>query len=162
MNDAVPLIYAAVARAGPLTWRGRLLALAVALVCLAGLCIAATLPPSPKGFGSHTRLGLAPCQMMQLTGLPCPTCGMTTSWAWLAHGNIPASFYVQPMGTVLAIMAGCCVWGGFYVAATGRPVHRLLRPVSGRYYFIVLLAFAIGAWGWKIFIHLNGMDGWRP
>jgi hypothetical protein len=86
---------------------------------------------------------------------------MTTSWAWFARGNLAASLYVQPMGTVLAALAACGFWIGLYVAFTGRPVYRLLRVIPGRYYFVPLLSFAILAWGWKIFIHLTGSDGWH-
>jgi hypothetical protein len=28
-------------------------------------------------------------------------------------------------------------------------------------FIVILMGFAIAAWGWKIFIHLNGWDGWR-
>jgi hypothetical protein len=85
---------------------------------------------------------------------------MTTSWSWFVRGNVRASLYVQPMGTLLALMASWCVWVSFYVAITGRPVYRLLRVVPGRYYCVPLVALAIAAWGWKIYIHLAGRDGW--
>ena len=161
VDDAVPIIYARGFEPPLLAVRNRLLALAVALCCLTPLIVAAILPPSPDGYGSHTKLGLAPCQFMERTGLPCPSCGMTTSWTWFVRGNLPASFYVQPMGTVVAILAVCCFWVALYAAVTGRPAYRLLRVVRSRYYFVPLLSFAILAWGWKIFIHLTGRDGWH-
>src|SRR5438874_13393701 len=126
MDEAVPIIYARGNRREGLSSRGRMLALGVGLACLSVLLVAAKLKPSPDGFGSHARLGLARCQFMERTGLPCPSCGMTTSWTWFVRGNVAASLYVQPMGTVLAAIAGCCVWGGLYIALTGRPVYRLL------------------------------------
>jgi hypothetical protein len=86
---------------------------------------------------------------------------MTTSWTWLVRGNIAASLYVQPMGTVVAVLTVCCFWVALYTAITGRPVYRLLRVIRSRYYFVPLLSFAILAWGWKIFIHLSGRDGWH-
>jgi hypothetical protein len=89
------------------------------------------------------------------------SCGMTTSFSWFVRGNLLASLYVQPMGMALAMITACCVWGGSYVAATGRPVYRLLRLLPGRYYLFPLLALGVLAWGWKILIHLNGLDGWR-
>jgi hypothetical protein len=161
VEDAVPIIYACGFQPQVLTWKGRLGALAIAIGCLTPLVIAACLRPSPDGYGSHTELGLAPCQFMQRTGLPCPSCGMTTSWTWFAHGNLRASFYVQPMGTVLAVLTACCFWAALYCAATGRPVYQLLRVIPSRYYFVPLLSLGILAWGWKIFIHLTGRDGWH-
>ena len=163
----MPIIYtgtttrAGEARVERLGFPGRLIALGVAAACLSVLSLASRLQPNRDGVGSHRALGLAGCQFLDSTGLPCPSCGMTTSFAWFAHGNLVASVYVQPMGAALAIVAAACVWGGLYVALTGRPVYRLLRLLPGRYYLLPLLALAVLAWGWKILIHLNGLDGWR-
>jgi hypothetical protein len=113
--------------------------------------------------GTHKEsLGLPPCNFLRTTGLPCPSCGMTTSFAWFAKGNLLASAYVQPMGAILALLAAACVWGGFYIALTARPAHRLLRMLPAGYTLIPLLLLGVLAWGWKILIHLNGVDGWRP
>ena len=159
----MPNIYAVAPRAQPVSLGGRLLAFAVAGGCLTILLLAAYLPPSPSGMGTHQEgLGLPPCNFLRTTGLPCPSCGMTTSFSWFAKGNLLASAYVQPMGTILALLAAACVWGGFYIALTGRPAHRLLRMLPAGYTLIPLLLLGILAWGWKILIHLNGVDGWRP
>ncbi len=135
----------------------------IALGCLAVLIIASQLTPSPAGYGSHTGypLRLQSCAFMDRTGLPCPSCGMTTSFCWFVRGNLAASIYVQPMGALLAAMACCTLWGGSYVAVTGRPVYRLLRLVPDRYYTLPLLTIAILAWAWKVLIHVKGHDGWR-
>jgi len=138
----------------------RLLAGLIAGGCLALLLIAAHLQPSRQGVATHRALGLPECQFMEHTGLPCISCGMTTSFSWFVRGNLAASLYVQPMGAVLAALCCCTVWVGFYILATGRPVHRLLRLFPGRYLYLPLLFFALAAWGWKIFIHLSGHDGW--
>lgn len=152
-------LYVAPLRRGLSIW-GRLLALAIALACLTVLIIAARLQPSPTGVGSHREMGLQSCQLLDRTGLPCPSCGMTTSFTWFVRGNLPASFYIQPMGMLTALAAACTVWIGAYIAFTGRPVYRLLLQLPARAWLIGLLSFGIAAWGWKIFIHLNGMDGW--
>lgn len=157
----MPIVYASPISTARDGWTARLIALGVAIACLAPLVTAALLMPNPQGTGSHEGLGLARCQFMYRTGIPCPSCGMTTSWTWFVRGNLLASFYVQPMGCVLAFLAACGVWAGLYVALTGRPVYRLSRVVNGRYVLVPLLAFAILAWAWKIFIHVHEMDGWN-
>ena len=165
MDPSLPIIYTGAGNAASSAQRlgaaPRALAALVAMGCLSVLVLASRLPPSPTGVGSHRALGLESCQFLESTGVPCMSCGMTTSFSWFARGNLLASLYVQPMGAVLAAMTACCVWAGLYVAFTGRPVYRLLRLAPGRYYLIPLLMFAVLAWGWKIFIHLNGIDGWR-
>ena len=160
VDRAAPVIYSSVGGPREMSWRQRVIALAVGAGCLGMLVMAARLTPSPDGYGTHLEMGLQQCAFLARTGLPCPSCGMTTSWAWFVRGNIVASLYVQPMGTVLAVVAVWCVWVGIYVGVTGKPVYRLLRVVPGRFYCVPLVAWAIMAWGWKIYIHLGGRDGW--
>lgn len=160
MDDVLPVIFIgrSHARRDP-AW-ARAIALMVGLGCLAVLVRAATLPPSHTGIGTHRAMGLNQCTFIDRTGLPCPSCGMTTSFAWFARGNIAASLYVQPMGAALALAAAMCVWGGLYVAFTGRPIYRLLRLLPGRYYLLPVMTLAVLAWAWKIFIRLSSLDGW--
>jgi hypothetical protein len=140
---------------------GRAIALIVALACLAPLVVAATLKPNPAGVGTHEGLHLNSCYFLDTTHLPCPSCGMTTSFSWFVRGNWLASFYVQPMGFVLALAAACTFWGALFIAITAKPAHRLLRMLPGATMIIAAMSFGIAAWGWKIFIHLRGIDGWH-
>jgi hypothetical protein len=110
---------------------------------------------------THTEMGFDSCQFFKRTGLPCPSCGMTTSFTWFVRGNALASLYVQPMGFVLAILTTATLWVAAYISITGKPAHRLMRLIPSRYYLLPLLMFAVVAWGWKIFVHLQGIDGWR-
>jgi Protein of unknown function (DUF2752) len=154
---------AAAAPAVSVSRTARWLALMIGLGCLALLVAAASIEPSPAGTGSHTGLGLQRCQFLDRTGVPCLSCGYTTSFTWFVRGNLLASVYVQPMGALIAAATACGVWICFYVAMTGRPVHRLLRLIPTRRWLLPLLLFVVAAWGWKIYIHVNGMDGWgRP
>ena len=155
------VIYARRAAAAPLPWAARALAAGLSGACLFVLILAARLTPSPDGCGTHQGLGLAECGFLARTGLPCPACGMTTSWAWFARGNLPASLYVQPMGTALAVTCAMAVWVGFYAAVTGRPVHRLAGVVPDRWWLVPLLSLGVLGWAWKMYIHLHGIDGWR-
>ena len=140
---------------------GRLLAAGIALACLSVLVIGMVLVPSPDGVGTHRAMGLQACQFLARTGVPCPGCGMTTSFAWFARGNIEASLYIQPMGTVLAILCAGAFWGAAYVAVTGKPLYRLAERIPQRYYLWYLPSFAIVAWAWKIWIRVHHYDGWH-
>lgn len=158
--EAVPVIYTRYSPLVPMSLIERAMAACIALSCLGVLCVAAWLRPSHDGIGTHRQLGLAACSFKIRTGLPCPSCGYTTAFTYFAHGNPVASFYAQPMGAVLALACGIAVWIGFYIAFTGRPVHRLFRLLSSRYYLMPILSFALLAWGWKILLTLTGHDGW--
>jgi hypothetical protein len=156
----VPRIYATSPVVQRLSIGSRLVALVVSLGCLAVLLTAATIRPNPGGTSTHQQLGLAECQFLRASGIPCPSCGMTTSFAWFVRGNIVASLWVQPMGTFLATGAALTFWAALYIAMTGKPVHRLMRGMPSSYYVLVPVGFGIAAWAWKIFIHLHGIDGW--
>lgn len=161
MDQTVPLIYSPRTPRLRLGWFGRLIALSCSLICLSLLVTAAILRPNPSGLGTHLALGLGKCSFLQAFGIPCPSCGMTTSWAWLVRGNVAASLWVQPMGTLLALITAMFFWGGLYLAVTGRAAHHLLSYLPGGYIVYSLLILALIAWVWKIFIQLHHLDGWR-
>ncbi len=46
-------------------------------------------------------LGLPACPFLRWTGLPCPTCGLTTGFALLARGNVMQALRVHPMSVPL-------------------------------------------------------------
>jgi Protein of unknown function (DUF2752) len=51
---------------------------------------------------THRQLGLPPCNFVILTGKPCPSCGMTTSFSLLAHGDVINSVKANWVGSLLA------------------------------------------------------------
>ena len=68
--------------------RGMLLGLALGMSLVFG--IALWLNPydaegQPRKMETHRQLGLPPCTFYLLTGVPCPSCGMTTSFALLVR-----------------------------------------------------------------------------
>jgi hypothetical protein len=162
IDVCTPEIYVRLSRDGDrVSIGGRVLATAIAAGCLGVLITAAVLVPSPTGVGTHTAMGLRPCQFLATTGLPCPGCGMTTSFSWFARGNIEASLYVQPMGTMLALLVAATFWGALYVSLTARPAYRLAQRIPSRYYLMYLPSLAIMAWAWKIWIRVHYFDGWH-
>jgi hypothetical protein len=124
----------------------RVTAGAVAVACLAVLTTAALLRPDPAGHGTHESMGLPPCGVATAFDFPCLTCGMTTSFAHAANGELGAAFLTQPFGAGLAIAAASAAWIAAYVAATGSTIGRLFgRALLGRGLWGIL-ALAIAAW----------------
>lgn len=77
---------------------------------------------APRARGTHQQLGLPPCNFMTLSGKPCPSCGMTTSFALLVRGDVEASLRANWAGTILALVwAGTLVWA-VASAVWGRPL----------------------------------------
>lgn len=68
------------------------------------LVLACRLKPDPAGHGTHQQLGLPPCTMLVLFGRPCPTCGMTTSWAHLVRGRLGEALRANVGGTMLGLV----------------------------------------------------------
>ena len=76
------------------------------LGCLV-FAVAAILSPydtdgRPLSHGTHRQLGLPPCAMKALTGIPCPSCGMTTSLSLVMHGDLAAASEANPAGLIVA------------------------------------------------------------
>lgn len=84
-----------------------------AVVGASVLALARWLSPDPSGFGTHVQLGLPACGFFRLTSLPCPACGMTTAFAYMARLQITAAFHAHVLGPPLfaltALAVPCCL-----------------------------------------------------
>ena len=111
--------------------RGRGLRIRGALIfapCAAVLAVAMCLDPHPRGYGTHKQMGLPPCSFLVRTGLPCPSCGMTTSTALMARGQVVRAARTQPFGVVLLPLLVVLAGAGAAELATGRDVLKRYRP----------------------------------
>jgi hypothetical protein len=125
----------------------RVLLICWSLFLCAGFALAASLQPNSQGFGTHQSLGFPPCTFRILLDIPCPSCGMTTSFAHFMRAEIPQAARANVAGLLLAItcliqIPWCC-----YSAVRGRlwkvddPVRFTLIIVGG------LSAVALINWG---------------
>jgi hypothetical protein len=129
--------------------RAALVLMAVGFTAVLG--VAAWLNPyaadgSARAMSTHTQLGLPPCTFAEVYGKPCPSCGMTTSFALLAHGDLANSLRANWVGTLLAAyLAGLVPWA---VVGAWRGRHLWVR--SGELLLTVsvggLLALMLGRW----------------
>lgn len=112
--------------------RVRLAIVAVAIGLITVFALAAAINPygadgTPQTIGTHKQLGLPECNFVKLTGLPCPSCGMTTSFALLMHGDIVNSLRANAVGTLLAL------------ALLGMIPYILMGAIRGRWLGIAAL-----------------------
>jgi hypothetical protein len=93
------------------------------------LIAARLLHPDARGFGTHTQLGLPPCAFRAWTGLPCPTCGLTTSFAYMARLQLTSAFAAHPLGPLLFALTLslllCALHGSVRAAQLGATFERL-------------------------------------
>lgn len=89
------------------------------------LVVARMLNPDPSGIGTHQQLGLPPCGFEMAFGTPCPSCGMTTSWALATRGQLIASARTNAGGFLLAVVA---LPIGLWLAISGFRGQWVLRP----------------------------------
>lgn len=75
---------------------------------MAGLVVARMLVPDASGMGTHRQLGFGQCSFMSWFGMPCPSCGMTTSWAHLVRGQWRESIACNAGGFLFGCLAIFC------------------------------------------------------
>jgi len=98
---------------------------------------------------------LGPCGFKQRFGLPCPTCGMTTSVLAFSQGKIFESFYIQPAAAllccvliVIAFLALFTAVFGVYFGPAQRWAGRFFAKVKLKH--IILALIIIIAAGWAV------------
>lgn len=136
----------------------RLLAGVIALGALTVLALAAWMEPDGQGHSTHEQIGLPPCQWAQTFDAPCMTCGMTTSFAHAADGDLLGSLLTQPMGMLLAVGTATGFWMALHVALTGSRLGAvagaLLRPRA----LWTIAGLAALAWAYK-FVTWESLHG---
>ncbi len=130
----------------------RALWLILPIVFILMIGIAHALEPSPQGLGTHRALGLPPCLFWFLTGIPCPSCGLTTSICHLVHLNFIAAFHSHPLGllcfALFALLSGLSLLEFFEFKT---PLQKFLQGHdTGLVYFALVLY--LGTWGVRILL----------
>lgn len=127
----------------------------VGLAASATLAVAAWLEPNGAGHGTHTALGLPPCTFYVLTGLPCPMCGATTTFALLADGALLDGVLNQPFAALLFFatvgVAAVGVAEAVHPVGRWRRLSRAVAPYEGRIAAALGLTM-IAAWTYKIIV----------
>jgi hypothetical protein len=70
------------------------------------------------------------CPFRRITGLPCPSCGLTRSWNAALHGRMRESIAFHPLG-LLTIGAGAAFAAGLDKRAPELTNRLRSRPVFG-------------------------------
>jgi hypothetical protein len=136
----------------------RLRGLVVAAPIMAVMAVAAYLHPDERGMGTHEQLHMGACNFVCTTGWPCPTCGMTTSFSALAHGQVGLAFRAHAFGPVL-VAAMMAIWAlAMAELTTGRSFLGRLR---WRWWWLICGLVGL-ACGWGLKAYLGWADGTFP
>lgn len=96
-------------------------------------------------------LFFAPCGMKESYGITCPTCGMTSSAMAFASGDIFGSFYIQPAGGVLYVIASISAFLALFVFVFGVN-FRILQAwmARTRLKYVLIAGAAVVVVGWAV------------
>ena len=139
-------------------WWGRALLLLLAGLLLLVFATAIYLHPyradgSARREETHRQLGLPQCTFKFATGLPCPSCGMTTSFALLIRGDVWNSLRANAAGTALGVFCLAFIPWALLSAYRGhllyiRSAERALTRVV-----LVFLVLMLVRWGIVLLVY---------
>jgi hypothetical protein len=114
--------------------------------CASVVSLSAWLQPSANGYGTHRQLGLPPCEFGSMTGIPCPGCGLTTSFAHMAHGHVISGFVAHLMGPPLFLMVLFVALYAPYAIVKKRPLVTLLDARPSAPWLVLTSSLGLLTW----------------
>jgi len=115
------------------------------------LVIAGVLTPSDAGYGTHLQLGLPPCGILLITGTPCPSCGLTTSFAHMVRLQWSAAWHANPWGVALFATMLASVPLAIHGAKRATPLLETLHKFQAQRIAFVLILLGIGTWLGRVY-----------
>lgn len=112
-------------------------------ICLGGYI----LTPRPDDFTL--------CSFRMVTGLPCPLCGVTTSFIYTVHGKIKKAFNKQPFGLFLYLEILITSLSLLFIAVTGKFYLKKWPHLLGKIILYINILFAGLVWIWQILLSID-------
>ena len=123
---------------------------------LAVVITATQLEPSPTGVGTHQQLGLPPCGWLEITGIPCPGCGLTTSFSNMVRLQVVGAARANPFGIMLFLVTFFTIPVAAIGFARGYRVLDTLERLHAEKFAILLSVSAMLVWGVRVVRHYVG------
>jgi hypothetical protein len=138
----------------------RLLLVLLALLLVAVFTVACCLNPyqndgQPLREETHRQLGLPPCTFKYVTGKPCPSCGMTTSFALFMRGDLWSSLRANAAGTLLALICLAFIPWSLTCALLGRPLWIVSLEGALTRLVVLFLVTMLCRWGIVLLLDLT-------
>ena len=128
------------------TWVSRAIWIGMAAAAITVVALAAFLTPNPAGHGTHTQLGLPPCGFLVITGFPCPGCGLTTCFSYMAHFDPIGAAFANPFGVMLFLVTVAMIPISLVSAWRGWAVIAVLDRIRADKWALLLACCSIGVW----------------
>ncbi len=116
------------------------------IIPLAVVITATQVTPAPEGMGTHQQLGLPPCGFLVVTGIPCPGCGLTTSFAHMVRGQFSGATFANPFGVMLFLVTFFTIPVAAIGLYKGSPVLDTLERLHAEKWAILLSITSILVW----------------
>jgi hypothetical protein len=110
------------------------------------LAVARWLTPDPSGMGTHMQIGLPPCGFLYLTKLPCPTCGLTTSFAHMARLQFTSALHAHWLGPLLFVLTAVTIAISASACATRTPPAHIMKRLRVARLLVIIAAAALVVW----------------
>ena len=146
-----PSFYKSIADGYPIGPGSRVLLVLWSLFLCGGFLLAASMKPDPRGYGTHQSLGFPPCTFQVLFNIPCPSCGMTTSFSHFTRGEFVPAARANIAGLMLAVTCFIQIPWCWISAAKGR-LWRVREPANFTLVVVGSIALvALTNWAWQLF-----------
>ena len=107
-------------------------------------------------------LPFTPCMFYNLTGLPCPGCGMTRGFVAMGHGQLAAAWRHNALAPAAFV---CClaylVWFTVGLARLRAVLRRWWRS-AGAVVYALLACAVLASWALSVQRHLHGTGASAP
>jgi hypothetical protein len=124
------------------------------VIPLAVVLTATQLTPDHSGMGTHQQLGLPPCGFLVVTGIPCPGCGLTTSFSHMVRAQFTGATRANPFGVMLFLVTFFTIPIAGFGFFRGSPVLDTLERLHAEKWAILLSVTSLLVWGIRVARHL--------
>lgn len=132
----------------------RIIALISLLITSSLLLIPFFLHPDNRGLGTHEQLGLPPCPIQHFFHIPCPSCGLTTSFSLITHGKWISAFSIHPLGPILYLLGLVWIYISLIHLKNGSSIFNDLQNPLAIRIGKILIFFLLLQWLFKLLMIL--------
>ena len=98
--------------------------------------------------------GPVACPFRAVTGLPCPTCGLTRVTHWLMRGDVGSALAINPFDTLFLLVAVPLFTALWVANLTGRFTVRVsMSSAERRVAWGLLTAVVLANWAYVLMTH---------